>query len=135
MPTIKKRTLLIASLMLVGMLFLSGCRRSQEAPSADLTIALLSPSAQSMDGRTELQLQVTDASGQPVDNATLDITGDMTHAGMVPVQAETSSGTAGVYAVPFTWTMAGDWILTVRATLPDGRWSERQFDLTVSGGM
>jgi hypothetical protein len=45
----------------------------------------------------------------------------MSHAGMTPVIVERANGEAGTYAVPFEWTMAGDWIVTISATLPDGR--------------
>jgi len=53
----------------------------------------------------------------------------MSHAGMAPVLANASEGTAGLYAVPFTFTMQGDWVLLVSAVLPDGTRVERRIDV------
>jgi hypothetical protein len=76
-------------------------------------------------------LFVTGADGTPIDGARLNIKGDMTHAGMQPVLAETKGGEQGRYETPFEWTMGGDWIVTVTAALPDGRTTARQFTYTV----
>jgi hypothetical protein len=38
---------------------------------------------------------------------------------------------AGEYRAAFEWTMAGDWIVTVTATLPDGHVATRQFPITI----
>jgi hypothetical protein len=80
----------------------------------------------------EMRVRVTDASGQPVNDANLNIKGDMTHAGMVPVLASTQNGVDGIYTTPFEWTMSGDWIVTIRATLLDATWDEAEFRLRVS---
>jgi hypothetical protein len=46
----------------------------------------------------------------------------MSHAGMVPVVDTAVAEDPGRYGISgFEFTMAGDWILTVEATLPDGR--------------
>lgn len=74
---------------------------------------------------------VTDGQGRPLDNATLDVEGNMTHAGMVPVFAQAVGGEDGLYEVPFEWTMGGDWIVTVKATLADGSLVTRQFNVSV----
>jgi len=39
------------------------------------------------------------------------------------------------YAIPFEWTMGGDWVVTVDVTLADGRTASRQFDLSITGQM
>ncbi|MFN8372448.1 MAG: FixH family protein, partial [Anaerolineae bacterium] len=72
-----------------------------------------------------------DSGGFPIDNATLFLRGDMTHAGMAPVETEFSDSVDGEYRVPFNWNMGGDWILTVRAVLADGTASEVQFNVSV----
>jgi hypothetical protein len=61
----------------------------------------------------------------------------MSHAGMQPVEAPAVHDGNGRYvAKNFPFTMAGDWILTVEATLPTGERAEHRFDLKgVSGGM
>lgn len=125
---INQRLVLLA-LLLLGVM--AGCRQSREEATAVLTIELVSPLNPSMSSDTEISLSVRDAAGQSVNDAQLDIKGDMTHAGMVPVLASAQNGAEGVYTAPFAWTMTGDWIVTVRATLPDGSWDEAEFRLRV----
>ncbi len=118
------------------MLTLAACgsRISQQEDSADVTVRLTAESTQI--GQTTLRITVKDDKGEPVDDATLNVKGEMTHAGMPPVLAEEIRDSEdGIYAVPFEWTMSGDWIVTVDVTLKDGRTASRQFDLSVTGQM
>lgn len=128
--------MILSSVFLCTALLLVACggRVSQQSNDANITIDL---AAESMAvGSTVLKLTVTDGSGAPINDATLNVKGDMTHAGMVPVLAEgVSDGQEGIYRVPFEWTMGGDWVVTVEVVLPDGQTVSRQFDLTVSGEM
>jgi hypothetical protein len=87
-------------------------------------------------GETTLLITVKDGMDNPVDDATLNVKGDMTHAGMAPILVEgIIDGKDGVYAVPFEWTMGGDWVVTVDVALVDGRTASRQFNLAVTGEM
>ena len=70
-------------------------------------------------GSTTLIVRLTDASGTPIDGATLQVHGDMDHEGMAPVDREVSESASGEYRVPFEWSMGGGWIVTVTAQLPD----------------
>ncbi len=76
-------------------------------------------------------MRLNDPAGASIDDARLSLRGDMTHAGMVPVLAETEGGTDGLYRLPVEWSMAGEWILTVEAVLPDDTRVAREFDLSV----
>ncbi len=59
--------------------------------------------------------------GAPLEGATVKVTGDMTHAGMVPVLADAAPSGGGTYRTQdFSYTMAGDWVLTIDVTAPDG---------------
>ena len=58
--------------------------------------------------------------GSPVRGATLEIEGNMTHAGMEPLFARAAETKPGEYRAPLEWTMGGDWLLIVRGVLPDG---------------
>ena len=70
--------------------------------------------------------------GSPIDDAYLAVKGNMTHAGMVPVLAEVDGGGEnGVYSIPFEWTMAGDWVVTVDIQLADGTKAQKRFDMAV----
>jgi hypothetical protein len=118
-------------------LALAGCQRASQQPdrAADVNVALsVQPDPPGV-GPSRLIITLKDAQGAPIEGARLQIKGDMTHAGMQPVLAEVEEGTDGQYETPFEWTMGGDWIVTVRAALPDGRSTTRQFNLTVNGDM
>ena len=116
--------------------FLSACGRIQanQQKLADINIELSVEPTQPAVGPAQLVVIVTDAAGRPINNANLQVEGNMTHAGMVPVLAQATAGENGRYTVPFEWTMGGDWIVTVTATLPDGSTAEEQFDLQVIMG-
>lgn len=69
-----------------------------------------------------------------VSGATVEVTGDMTHAGMVPVIAEAVESEPGLYrADDFEFTMAGDWIITAEVELPDGNKEMAETSLSVPG--
>jgi hypothetical protein len=53
----------------------------------------------------------------------------MSHAGMGPVLASATDPTPGLYALPFTFTMPGDWVLLVSTVLPDGTRVEQRIDV------
>ena len=119
----------LALLLLLG----SACARaSQQADSADVQITMTAIPFPPHIGDSRLVIQVTDEIGSPIDDAYLAIKGDMTHAGMAPVLAEVDGGgEAGVYTIPFEWTMAGDWVVTVDLQLPDGTKAQERFDMAV----
>jgi hypothetical protein len=119
----------LAFFLLLG----SGCARvSQQAESADIEITMTAIPFPPHIGDSRLVIQVADKMGSPIDDAHLAIKGNMTHAGMVPVLAEVDGGgEAGVYTIPFEWTMAGDWVVTVDLQLPDGTKAQERFDINV----
>ncbi len=106
---------------------------SDEVSSDDTRISLVAPLFPPPAGDGHLAFRVTDAGDQPIDTATLQIRGDMTHAGMLPIEATATADEDGVYRTPIRWTMAGDWIITVEATLSDGRRATQSFNVTVTG--
>ncbi len=120
------------AILLVFALLLAGCRQSAQTTTADIEIDLRAVTRTT--GKTTLIVTLVDASGQPVSAQKVEVRGDMTHAGMQPVLAESSEGDSGVYEVPFEWTMSGDWIVTVKVTMPDGAVGEKRFDLSVTDG-
>jgi YtkA-like len=119
----------IVAVILV-LLVAAGCRQSQQPTSSDLQLTLDS-STPFQSGKTTLIVTLSDAQGSPLDNAKIEVTGDMTHAGMVPSLGTVETSTQGRYSIPFEWTMGGDWIVTIKATLPDGRTTSKRFEVTV----
>jgi copper(I)-binding protein len=77
---------------------------------------------------------LTDAAGTPLTDATVALEGNMNHAGMIPVLAnpvaDDADGSAdGRYHLPFTFTMLGDWIVTVNVTRADGSSFSRNLEV------
>ena len=128
-----KRNVFLIILMLLA---LAACaRQSREPDSSGVEISLTPQPEPPVVGDATLLITLADETGNPIEDARLDVKGDMSHAGMEPVLAEVAGGPRGVYVVPFTWTMGGDWFVTVDATLADGTIISRRFDLSVGGEM
>lgn len=69
---------------------------------------------------------------EPVSGATVQVTGNMTHAGMVPVIVDAVEVEPGVYrADTFAFTMAGDWFIDADVSTADGREASAETFLTV----
>lgn len=83
-------------------------------------------------GRGTVTVTVRDGEA-PVSGATVEVQGDMTHAGMTPVIAGAVEAEPGVYRTDgFAFTMAGDWIVTAEVSTPDGREVTAEAFVTVS---
>jgi hypothetical protein len=78
-----------------------------------------------------LAVTLKDDAGKAVNGARLEVEANMSHAGMVPVLAGTAESQAGLYRVPLQWTMAGDWVVDLKFTLPDGRQVARRYPVGV----
>ena len=80
-------------------------------------------------GPVTITLRIADVSGRPVTGARMAIEGNMSHAGMTPVFAEAIETGDGRYRASLELSMAGDWVVLVHATFPDGRKLEHQFEI------
>lgn len=117
--------------MIALIVIMAGCRQPQAESSANIRIALEVEQAALAVGEATLVVTVTDMDGAPIDDATLEIRGDMNHAGMQPVIRTAQDGADGVYRVPFEWTMGGDWFVEVTATRPNGEKATERFDFSI----
>lgn len=124
------------ALLLLPALLLGGCRGEMEAGDSGLALDVaISPTPPSV-GPARLIISLVDSAGTPLDGAEILVEGNMSHAGMAPVVDTALAEGPGKYGVPsFGFTMAGDWVLTLRATLPDGRWVQMDVPTRVAGGM
>ena len=120
----------IVLLALLAALILNACGpRGEQTGALDVTVVSVSPDPATV-GDAVITLEIHDADGNPVEGATIELEGAMTHAGMKPVIVETESLGEGKYATKdFEFTMGGDWVLIVRATLADGSTAAQQVDL------
>jgi hypothetical protein len=114
------------TVLLVVLLALSSCR--PPSPGA-------SSSSSSIPENVKIQVEVGDnpmtgnlpvsvfilQNNQGVSGATVEVTGNMTHAGMEPVIVTATESETGLYvADPFVIEMPGDTVVTADVTLSDG---------------
>ena len=123
----KKQLLLV--IFGITLLLVTGCRRGQTSDISDIGLDLsISPDPPTT-GPAAVVIQLTDEAGQPLAGATVELEGNMSHAGMTPVFSQAKEVEPGQYEAPLEFTMGGDWFILVKATLPDGRQLERQVDV------
>lgn len=82
-------------------------------------------------GDAVVNITLTDADGNPIGDAVVEVVGNMAHHGMMPVSGKGEHTQNGQYSVPLRWTMAGDWQVTVSVILADGSSLEKTFDQQV----
>ncbi|MBE0691091.1 MAG: FixH family protein [Anaerolineae bacterium] len=127
---------ILSAILLLSLLaaLLGGCRATPPAETLtndiDITIQL-DPDPPQI-GDAVLLVTIANAQGEPIDDARINVRGDMNHAGMRPVLREVENGQGGVYRIPFEWTMGGDWLLDVEVTLADGTIARRRLNYTVT---
>jgi hypothetical protein len=119
---------------LVWIVLLAGCARGDQDPS-DVQVDLAIEPSPPRVGPASILITLRDAGGQLISGATIELEGDMNHAGMVPVLAQASEVAAGQYQATLEFTMAGDWFVLVRADLPDGRSIEHRVDFAGSNAV
>jgi hypothetical protein len=110
------------------LLLLAGCGRGgRDLPGVGLEL-LIEPSPPRI-GPARVIVTLTDEGGQAIEGARIEMEGNMSHAGMVPVLAAAKEVAPGRYQADLEFTMGGDWFILVRAELPDGRSLERSVDV------
>jgi len=80
-------------------------------------------------GPVTVTLKLADATGKPLMGAHIVVEADMSHAGMSPLFAEAKATEPGRYQTRLEFQMAGDWVILLHITLPDGKKLERQIDV------
>ncbi len=138
-PPRRQRALRITALatLLLLPLVMAACRppadRTGDATTGsrtEVSVELLTRPARVGPAAIEV---VVHRDGVALEGATVRVTGDMTHAGMVPVVADARYHGEGVYRSDgFAFDMAGDWIITVNVTHPDGTRDEATLATSVT---
>jgi hypothetical protein len=117
------------ALLLLG---LGGCDRGgRRLP--DVTVELSVEPQPPQIGPAVVLVTLAGAAGQPLGGALVELEGNMTHAGMVPVLAPAVEIEPGRYRAELEFTMGGDWFILVRAQLADGRSLEEKVDVPAVG--
>jgi hypothetical protein len=120
------------------LVLLVGCRppentgRGAADTPSDVRVRLEAPGNPTV-GPADVRVYLLGADNEAVTDATVTVTGTMTHAGMEPVISDTAAPEDGLYTTEdFTFTMAGDWLLQAEANLPDGSSATGELPLTVT---
>jgi hypothetical protein len=105
----------------------SACEKKQEG---NFTISYQIPEGQDSLGESIIEIKVKDVkTGEAVEDARIQIEGNMSHPGMAPVFAKVLEIGDGVYKAQINFNMAGDWILTANVLAKDGRRGDGSFKL------
>jgi hypothetical protein len=122
----RKRISLVA--LCLGLAVVQGCRQ-QNASKPNLTVSYEVSPLPARVGDVNITIKMTDGSNKPIAGARIKLEGTMSHAGMSAVFAEAKEFAPGNYRTSMKLSMAGDWIVLVHLTLPDGRELDQQFEI------
>lgn len=84
-------------------------------------IHYMSDNSPAIAGDANVIVMVMSQDGQPIDDATIALTANMSGHGMMPVTGTSSEGVDGHYTIAVYWTMAGEWDVELTVTLPDAQ--------------
>lgn len=104
---------------------------NMENEDLPITIVYEPDNDPSIGGDATVTIILTDKDHNAITDAIVEIVGNMTHEGMMPISGEGQHDEGGRYIVPLRWTMAGDWQVTVKVTLRDGNMIEKTFNQQV----
>jgi hypothetical protein len=107
---------------------LAGCRKPAETAPAIAIEHEIAPWPARI-GAATVTLRMSDAGGQAVSGARIALEADMSHPGMRPEFDEAREIAAGRYQGGLDFTMAGDWVVLMRITLPGGQTLERPLEV------
>ncbi len=112
----------------------AGCGEVPDTGDPSLVLELAISPTPPLVGPARLIITLYDTLGVPLEEAQVQVEGEMDTVEMTPVSAAAEEEGEGRYSVPrFVFTMPGDWVLTTRATLPDGRWAQTMTATRVLG--
>ena len=128
-------------LVVFSLVFMVGCR-PPESPEratgnngsdAGVRVSLELPQEPAV-GPADVRVYLLGTDNEAVSDASITVTGTMTHAGMEPVITEAVPTEDGLYQTEdFEFTMAGDWLLEADVTLADGGEAGDEMAVTVPG--
>ena len=111
--------------LLLALVLLSACRpKTGEPLDAKVRFVPENPTV----GKAEICIEVNPR----LELTRVEVVGDMTHPGMIPVEAEAHPAGPGLWRVDaFDFNMRGDWVLTITAYDKNGKKYAKEVRLTV----
>lgn len=106
-------------LFVLCLIFL-GCQSSHTS-SSDIDIHWKIDPDPPVTGTANIQISMTDSTGQQIQGADINLEGNMTHPGMQPVFTTAEEVESGLYSAKLNLKMGGDWYILITSTLPDNR--------------
>lgn len=125
--------------LVLVLVLLAACRPPEgnargAGSSSGVRVSIELPDAPAV-GPATVRVYLLGQDNEAVTDATVTVTGTMTHAGMEPVVAEAVPTENGVYETEaFVFDMAGDWLLEAEAELSGGGEAQDERPVTVPGG-
>ena len=118
---------ILSLLVLVAISLALGCSKPASPVSAIVTAREVTPQPPRV-GPITVSFQLHDST-KPVTGAWVALEGDMSHAGMAPVFGDAREVSPGQYQGQLDLNMAGDWVVLMHITLPNGQKLEEQMDV------
>ena len=128
MRCISSRTVTSAWVSVCVVMLAIGCNPTGSS-APDVRVALTLEPSPPVVGDADVSLELMDASGSPLEGATVRLEGNMNHAGMRPSFSDLREVEPGQYSGKLEFTMGGDWFILVTAQTPDGKAIERKVDV------
>jgi hypothetical protein len=106
---------IIAIVVIAGFLILT-----QSQPQNTVQIQMSSDPFPLAVGPATLRIALVNSDGSRIENASILVSSQMHHGGMLPINTRANPSADGIYKVPIMWPMMGTWEINVSAQLPDG---------------
>jgi predicted component of type VI protein secretion system len=131
---VKMRKVIITSVLVLSSVLLAACGGAAtptDATSAKpVNIAVTTNPNPATTGDLELILTITDAHGDPMDGAKVDVSADHTDMTGMSMSGLTTEQGGGTYAINANFSMSGNWKLTVYVR-KDGHEYKEEIDFKV----
>jgi hypothetical protein len=122
------RVALVMAAIVFALAFEIGCHKQPNTSSGVVVEFQINPEPVRV-GPVIIGFTLTDASNHPLTGARIAVEADMSHAGMGPVFEQANEVQPARYEAHLSLAMAGDWIILLHGTLPNGEKLERQFEV------
>lgn len=106
-------------------------RLSQPPADSTIQIHLSSDPFPLATGPGTLMITLTNADGESVDDADVQVTANMMMPGMLPLTGRLEASHDGHYPVSMMWTMPGEWVVDVTAAAPGSKSVSQQFNIYI----
>jgi hypothetical protein len=122
------RLVLVIVAVVFVLVFGIGCHKPPNSPSGVVVEFQINPKPVRV-GPVIVGFRLTDAGNHPVTGVQIAVEADMSHAGMGPVFAQANEVQPAHYESHLSLAMAGDWVILMHGTMPNGEKQERQFEV------